>query len=521
VSPLPLPPFFISGGFVKFLKRKLMVLVVCLVLGTAVTSQAFLFAIPAVTWVAGALGAAELANSLSVAVYVHGAIAAGLIYFNREKVGDKINSWVRPDSVVVKGEMLVTDIDLSTVPPIPVIKKAPVEATIANQALKDIVLKDEASKQKYPILAAALLATSPVPGPSKDTAVGQVVFVPDIGYSIVVGITGAGHYNGPLSPQCSAYSPGNVSCLDWRNTWSSSSGGTDYNHLIMQPAEAPPPHPIVASDVPNVLTVGGNLSDHSTSDNKTRSEFSGDIDSLIHDNPNVLHYETGGSSGASGNSVPDQNLQGKTREALDSAARTYNTYNTLQNNASTAAAGADALKAASDAAAARAAAASAAAASAGGADAVLNAAAAAAQGAADAALAASIAAGNAAGSAAAAANGANGTANGDGTGEKDSAASVPESDARKEIDTTPLDALKGALATTYPFNLPSVIGSYYDKFAVDAIIPVFSLHLPLGQVIEVDLAPFEPVAKLCRFLVGLLVTSGMLFYIVHFFRGIS
>lgn len=102
----------------------------------------------------------------------------------------------------------------------------------------------------------------------------------------------------------------------------------------------------------------------------------------------------------------------------------------------------------------------------------------------------------------------------------DTAASVPNA-TRKTIDLSAIKTLKGALDTTYPFNLPHSISSFYSRFVAPAETPAFDLYMPLGQTLHVDLAPFEPLAIVIRYFIGIIVTVGMFYYIIHFFRGIS
>lgn len=105
--------------------------------------------------------------------------------------------------------------------------------------------------------------------------------------------------------------------------------------------------------------------------------------------------------------------------------------------------------------------------------------------------------------------------------DSDVAATLPTSAERKTLNFSGLNSIKGALDNTYPFNLPSVISGYYSSWVVDPAPPVFNLPLPLGQTIHVDLAPFQPVATLIQYLIGMISTVGCLYYIIHFFRGIS
>lgn len=104
--------------------------------------------------------------------------------------------------------------------------------------------------------------------------------------------------------------------------------------------------------------------------------------------------------------------------------------------------------------------------------------------------------------------------------ESDSAADVPTA-TRRDVDLTAFTALKGALNSTYPFNLPQSIYGYYSRLVAPAQAPTFELHMPYNQKMLIDLSPFEPIAIMMRYLIGILVTAGMFYYIIHFFRGIS
>lgn len=104
---------------------------------------------------------------------------------------------------------------------------------------------------------------------------------------------------------------------------------------------------------------------------------------------------------------------------------------------------------------------------------------------------------------------------------EDVAADVPGNEERKSLDFTPMHGLKSALSNTYPFNLPGVIAGYFTALKGTPTAPQFDLALPLGQTMHVDLSPFEPLAILLRYLIGILITCGMIWYVIHFFRGVS
>lgn len=103
----------------------------------------------------------------------------------------------------------------------------------------------------------------------------------------------------------------------------------------------------------------------------------------------------------------------------------------------------------------------------------------------------------------------------------DSAGEIPGNEERKTLDFTPLHALKSKLDNTYPFNLPGIVLGYYTALKSTPEAPQFDLALPLGQTMHIDLSPFESIALLMRYLIGVLLTSGIIYYIIHFFRGIS
>ena len=154
---------------------------------------------------------------------------------------------------------------------------------------------------------------------------------------------------------------------------------------------------------------------------------------------------------------------------------------------------------------AAAAAANAAAAAAGGTDAGLNAAAAAANAAA--AQASNTAATTAAD--AAAADAAAGPA------------SLSTPDTLHKFSFSSLNALKGALNTTWPFNLVGTISGYYSAFVATPVAPVFDYPLPLGFVVHADLSPWNTIASIMRWVLSVLLTVGCIYYIIHFWRGIS
>ncbi|TSK07935.1 MAG: hypothetical protein FPO08_01085 [Geobacter sp.] len=97
------------------------------------------------------------------------------------------------------------------------------------------------------------------------------------------------------------------------------------------------------------------------------------------------------------------------------------------------------------------------------------------------------------------------------------AGSVPE--ARKTLNFEKFKLLKGVLVNTFPFNLIPAIASSFEELVGDPQAPVFTLPVPYAGNITADLSFFDPVAKMCRFAISIVMSGGMLFYIVRFWRG--
>lgn len=94
-------------------------------------------------------------------------------------------------------------------------------------------------------------------------------------------------------------------------------------------------------------------------------------------------------------------------------------------------------------------------------------------------------------------------------------------DTLKSIDWTPFRSLKGCMANVWPFTLLSNIGNYYSVLTATPTAPVFIVPLPLGFSMTVDLAPFDPIATLCRYLIAMLLVVGCILYVVRFWRGVE
>lgn len=94
-------------------------------------------------------------------------------------------------------------------------------------------------------------------------------------------------------------------------------------------------------------------------------------------------------------------------------------------------------------------------------------------------------------------------------------------EALKTLNFESLKALSGAMTSVFPFNLLSQVSSVYDSLVREPQAPAFDVSLPLGNTVHVDLSIFDSLASACRFLVGLLLTVGVVYYIVRFYRGVA
>lgn len=104
--------------------------------------------------------------------------------------------------------------------------------------------------------------------------------------------------------------------------------------------------------------------------------------------------------------------------------------------------------------------------------------------------------------------------------ENDNAVSLSSPGDVPDLDFSRFQDLKGALSSTYPFSLIGTLPDLLSPFVSSPSAPV--IHLPVyGNDLVVDLSVFDPVAAVCRWCVGLLATAGVVYYIVHFWRGVS
>lgn len=473
---------FLIGVFVRKIKSLLIALI--LVLSLSVSSFASpLLAIPAIAYVAAAI--------------FHAQVAAGLYYYMKPSTP----SVVSPSGNISRpSEAVWIDLNLPT----PALQTKALNAQMSKEKLRELA----ANKTKYPLVSAALekdglLNYPPIPSSLTTTAlaVGAKASV----NGVAVTITGVSACNlwitssGYLSETNATYSPCRAATEAEAGVGVSYNVSRLYTHANVVPAPIPVKIPLTDAEIPAALgqtPTGGPV----------KTALQAELDKMFQDE-NYVPTFSDATTGLP--DVPPPNVASPEQVTsynnnVAAAAATAAASAAAQNSATVAASTAASAGAASTAA-------TAAAAAAGGTDSGLNAAAAAAAAAAGAANnAAAAAAADAAAAAAAEAQTAASVA-----------AGLPAKPSKNVVDFAPMRNLKDVLENTYPFNLPSSVVGYFSAFNGVGAAPVFDLPMPLGQTIHCDLSFFNPVAALIRYLVGMLTTVGITFYIIHFYRGIS
>lgn len=254
------------------------------------------------------------------------------------------------------------------------------------------------------------------------------------------------------------------------------------------------------------------------SPSNAKPEIKVDIDQLIQDAPNIVHFEdpvTGEEAKPShatqaqiNTALAQQKVNDKNQQAKESA-------DTAAQNA----------RAAADAAAARSAAAAAAAAANPG-DAALAQAAAAAAAAAEAAERAADAAESAAKKLEA-------------EHAKDEAERAKQDAEKEEENTVAMPGVPGApsppasldfsgwanlksqVQGKFPFNLMSQVVDIVGIFIAEPQPPVFDLPIYGGNTIHIDLSPFDVLAQICRWSVAALISIAGLQYAIGWWRGVT
>ena len=432
---------------------------------------------------------------LASTALIGGAAIGATAYFSQQPSTDTNKPYVATNGDVSKPAN-VTWVDLSS--GVPTVKEAPVSAVVPFSALTSSIPIPPASS-KYQQLQGALYKPGGGATLNKNTSVGSTVTAPDIpsGYGTVSSsdapatagcgsnsLDGAVSYGGYQSSTgryiyTAKYSlgPGSPAC----GSGLSLIGYTQF-YLVSSP---PPPLQQVSNQ-----QFAQNLAKTAqppAAPAGVYSDFYGDVDNFIHDNPNVVHFDDGPASSVGSNpalntpagaglsdisnaiaSKSGQAAGTAQGAAVGAAQAAYNSYSSMygKNNPLTQQAAATL----------------------------------AAQQAQQAQQAASQAA--------------------DAAKQNDPGATNTP-DAPKTLDLTPFNRLSGAMSSTFPFNLVGTVSGYYSAFVSTPTPPIFDYPMPLGFTIHIDLTPWDTLAQIVRYSLSVLLTAGAVTYVVHFWRGIS
>lgn len=349
---------------------------------------------------------------------------------------------------------------------------------------------------KYPQLKDALRGQLPYPDLNQNSNVNDIVTVPGFGQKKVTGKT---PYSGAVEPG-STNAINQETFLESYANWSEfyynptpQTGDKVFNNRI---------HFTYTSDATPLPTVNYNKAQATSklqglspsvapvASATTPTVYSGNIDDFIKDNPNIVKYED--SSG------------GDATQQLPSNALTNDQITAIKNSgADSKTKAADALKGLYDAAVTTYGAGS------------------------NEAKAAYGAWQNALGGAQSASSGATGLPTGTGSGGSGSGTAVaytPPSagtaPARKALNFDKFKDLKDGFAQVGPYPLVQGLSNFYSMLVAEPVAPSFDLPV-YGNTMHVDLSPFDSVAAVVRWFLALLLTIGMIFYAVRFWRGVS
>lgn len=97
-----------------------------------------------------------------------------------------------------------------------------------------------------------------------------------------------------------------------------------------------------------------------------------------------------------------------------------------------------------------------------------------------------------------------------------------ELEAIKSIDFSTLARLNGVVSNTFPLSMLTNVPSYLTPLlSGDVSAPQFDIPLYGDKKFHIDLTPFDPVAAVIRFIMALLISIGMILYVIRFWRGVS
>jgi len=90
---------------------------------------------------------------------------------------------------------------------------------------------------------------------------------------------------------------------------------------------------------------------------------------------------------------------------------------------------------------------------------------------------------------------------------------------RKTLNFESWRQLVNVLPTKFPFNLVTALGSYLEPFLAPAVPPSFELHIYQDKKLDIDLAVFDTPVAIFRWGLALLLTFGLVQFLIRWWKG--
>lgn len=95
----------------------------------------------------------------------------------------------------------------------------------------------------------------------------------------------------------------------------------------------------------------------------------------------------------------------------------------------------------------------------------------------------------------------------------------PMTQPRKALNLESWRQLVDVLPSKFPFNLVTTLGSYFEPFLAAPAAPSFELHIYQDKKIDIDLSVFDTPVAIFRWGLALLLTFGMLQFLIRWWKG--
>lgn len=90
---------------------------------------------------------------------------------------------------------------------------------------------------------------------------------------------------------------------------------------------------------------------------------------------------------------------------------------------------------------------------------------------------------------------------------------------RKTLNLESWRQLLNVLPSKFPFNLLTTLGSYFEPFLAAPVAPAFELHIYQDKKLNIDLSVFDTPVAIFRWGLALLLTFGMVQFLIRWWKG--